>query len=94
MRIICSILLVAFYSAAQAGEASPRKTTSLNGEWTFHRDGSKETKTVMLPTHWETHEGLKFDGIGWYEKIAKYERDVLASRDSARIEPVPVATVA
>lgn len=33
-------------------------------------------------------------GIGWYEKIAKYERDVLASRDSARIEPVPVATVA
>lgn len=49
-------------------QTSPRATTSLNGEWTFHRDGSKETKPVTLPTHWETHEGLKFDGIGWYEK--------------------------
>ena len=22
----------------------------------------------LLPTHWETHEGLKYDGVGWYEK--------------------------
>src|SRR6476620_357397 len=48
--------------------SDPRKTISLNGEWTFRRDDQKDWKTVTLPTHWETHEGLKFDGIGWYEK--------------------------
>jgi hypothetical protein len=47
---------------------NPRKETSLNGQWRFQRDDQKEWKTVTLPTHWETHEGLKFDGIGWYEK--------------------------
>ncbi|MFT3878230.1 MAG: glycoside hydrolase family 2 TIM barrel-domain containing protein [Gemmatales bacterium] len=62
--LLISLLLL---SHVQAQE-TPRKTTSLNGEWQFHRDGSKENKDVTLPTHWETHEGLKFDGVGWYEK--------------------------
>ncbi|HQR08715.1 MAG TPA: hypothetical protein PLN21_17955, partial [Gemmatales bacterium] len=63
--LLCLVILLPNLVIAQE---SPRKTTSLNGEWQFHRDGSKEIKTVTLPTHWETHEGLKFDGIGWYEK--------------------------
>lgn len=62
------LMLVTCSANALYAQDSPRNTTNLNGEWTFHRDGSKETKTVTLPTHWETHEGLKFDGIGWYEK--------------------------
>jgi hypothetical protein len=65
MRYVVMLLLMAASASAQE---SPRKLTPLNGEWTFHRDGSSEKKTVALPTHWETHEGLKFDGIGWYEK--------------------------
>lgn len=66
--LLGNIALLLLTTVVSAQEVTPRKTTSLNGEWTFHRDGSGETKTVTLPTHWETHEGLKFDGIGWYEK--------------------------
>jgi hypothetical protein len=68
MKQLLSALAILLLFAPLHAQPSPRVTTSLNGEWTFHRDGSKETKTVTLPTHWETHEGLKFDGIGWYEK--------------------------
>ena len=67
MKQLLSALAILLLFAPLHAQPSPRVTTSLNGEWTFHRDGSKETKTVTLPTHWETHEGLKFDGIGWYE---------------------------
>ncbi|MBL8821466.1 MAG: beta galactosidase jelly roll domain-containing protein [Planctomycetia bacterium] len=62
------LILLLFLVNQGFAQDSPRKSTNLNNEWTFHRDGSKEIKTVTLPTHWETHEGLKFDGIGWYEK--------------------------
>ena len=70
MRIIISFILCWVMCSAISlwAQDSPRKAITLNGEWQFHRDGSKEIKTVTLPTHWETHEGLKFDGIGWYEK--------------------------
>ena len=68
MQFLGSACLIALFPFITFAQDSPRKTTSLNGEWQFHRDGSKEIKTVTLPTHWETHEGLKFDGIGWYEK--------------------------
>lgn len=52
----------------QTAKESPRKEISLNRQWRFRRDDQKDWKSVTLPTHWETHEGLKFDGIGWYEK--------------------------
>lgn len=68
MKLLLRSLAVLLLFAPLHAQPSARVTTSLNGEWTFHRDGSKETKSVTLPTHWETHEGLKFDGIGWYEK--------------------------
>jgi hypothetical protein len=68
MKLLLPTLAILIFIAPLHAQPSPRVTTSLNGEWTFHRDNSKETKPVTLPTHWETHEGLKFDGIGWYEK--------------------------
>jgi hypothetical protein len=64
--LIC--LLVWLFVSCHLSASEPRKTTSLNGEWKFRRDDQKDWKLVTLPTHWETHEGLKFDGIGWYEK--------------------------
>lgn len=47
-----------------------RQVTSLNGEWLFQRNGAKagEWKTVTIPSSFEQHEGIEFDGVGWYRK--------------------------
>ena len=47
-----------------------RQTISLGGDWLFQRDGVKPDawKTVALPASFEQHEGIEFNGIGWYRK--------------------------
>ena len=47
-----------------------RQVISLSGEWLFQRDGapSDEWKTVTVPSSFEQHEGIEFDGVGWYCK--------------------------
>lgn len=56
----------------QSDDHSPRRRLDLSGEWQFYldQDGRPQGpgKKVRLPTHWETHEGLRFDGVGWYER--------------------------
>lgn len=87
MRNLLPILPLLFPFVAVAEEASPRRTTSLNGEWRFQQEPSSggcqspeastaglrpplagEWKPVRVPQAWEHHEGMAFDGIGWYRK--------------------------
>ncbi|HMP16468.1 MAG TPA: hypothetical protein PKD72_05560, partial [Gemmatales bacterium] len=68
--IFCFVLFfksASIHSKLQAQQPD-RVTTSLNGAWHFYRENDADKKVVNLPTHWETHEGLKFDGTGYYEK--------------------------
>jgi len=55
---------------AQPFSNPSRQVTSLNGEWLFHREGARpdEWKTVTVPSSFEQHEGIEFDGVGWYRK--------------------------
>jgi hypothetical protein len=43
---------------------------SLNGAWLFQTNGAAagSRKTVPVPSAWETHEGARFDGLGWYRR--------------------------
>lgn len=60
-----------------------RQALPLDGTWQFRRDGDTKWKEVVLPGHWERHEGIRFDGIGWYERtvtppaVAKNQRLLL-----------------
>jgi beta-glucuronidase len=49
---------------------SARQTISLSGDWLFQRDGSRpdDWKTVQVPSSFEQHEGIEFNGVGWYRK--------------------------
>jgi hypothetical protein len=64
--IISLLFFLALTLSAPA--QTPRKTISLDGPWKFCQQGQRDWKTVQVPCSWETHEGMKFDGIGWYEK--------------------------
>ena len=50
---------------------SARQIISLNGDWLFQREGAKtdDWKTVPVPSSFEQHEGVTFDGVGCYRKI-------------------------
>jgi hypothetical protein len=61
--------------ADRAVSATPisvtRSAFSLNGSWTFQRDGALgvlSKKTVQVPSTFESHEGFDFDGVGIYDK--------------------------
>jgi hypothetical protein len=66
-RLAYSFLVLLANFASVVAE-SPRRTIFLNGSWQFRQDGEQTWKRVEVPCSWETHEGMKFDGIGWYEK--------------------------
>ena len=55
---------------AEAAAVPARQTISLDGDWLFQRDGAKadDWKTVPVPSSFEQHEGVTFDGVGWYRK--------------------------
>lgn len=59
---------VAVHLASAA--AATRTSTSLNGSWSFQRDGaaSNEWKQVTVPSSFQSHEGTNFHGVGWYRK--------------------------
>ena len=62
-----AVVLLALDLAAAPG--STRQTISLNGDWQFQRDGAPATewKTVPVPSSFESHEGVEFNGVGWYQ---------------------------
>jgi len=64
---LCAACLSATLDAA---DAASRTTISLNGDWLFQRDGAKadDWKTVPVPSSFEQHEGIAFNGVGWYRK--------------------------
>ena len=64
------LLTAAMFWGASAAAAPARQTISLNGDWLFQRDGAKadDWKTVPVPSSFEQHEGIAFDGVGWYRK--------------------------
>jgi hypothetical protein len=74
----CSLAAVVVIVAASCclgfgGEPSTnaaRQTISLSGEWLFQRDGANgdQWKKVVVPSSFEQHEGIAFDGVGWYRK--------------------------
>lgn len=41
---------------------------SLVDGWEFRRDGKNSWKPIHLPCPFEAHEGVLFDGVGWYRK--------------------------
>jgi hypothetical protein len=55
---------------AAPAPTSARQTISLNGDWLFQREGAKadDWKTVTVPSSFEQHEGVAFNGVGWYRK--------------------------
>jgi len=57
-------------STVQPSSNPVRQVTSLNGEWLFRRDAARtdEWKTVTVPSSFEQHEGIEFNGVGWYRK--------------------------
>ncbi len=67
MSLSAVTLLTVSIGSAFAQE-SVRQEISLNGEWSFRRDGDMDWKTVAVPSDFESHEGEKFDGIGWYRR--------------------------
>ena len=42
--------------------------SSLDEGWEFRRDGETHWKPVRVPATFESHEGVLFDGVGWYRK--------------------------
>ncbi|HMP04336.1 MAG TPA: glycoside hydrolase family 2 TIM barrel-domain containing protein, partial [Gemmatales bacterium] len=49
-------------------KAEGRRLLSLDGEWRFRREGANEWKSVCVPGAWQHHEGMDFQGVGWFEK--------------------------
>ncbi len=47
-----------------------RQTISLNGDWLFQREGAQADnwKVVSVPSSFEQHEGIAFNGVGYYRK--------------------------
>ncbi len=45
-----------------------RTRQPLSTGWEFRQEGQLEWKTVDLPSTFESHEGIEFDGIGWYRR--------------------------
>lgn len=74
MRWIIAIWLGLSCSVV-TGADSPRKQHSLDGPWKFAAGDKNPSqanlrwRTVTVPQAWEHHEGVSFDGIGWYRKV-------------------------
>lgn len=45
-----------------------RTMIRLDGDWEFRQDKQVDWKSIRVPCAFESHEGEKFDGIGWYRK--------------------------
>jgi hypothetical protein len=58
-------------SSAEPPPNAARQTISLDGDWLFQRDGAKadDWKTVKIPSSFEQHEGIEFNGVGRYRKV-------------------------
>jgi hypothetical protein len=71
---VVAVVFSAMCTAATSGREWPtdaaRPTIPLCGDWLFQRDGAKadQWKTVTLPASFEQHEGIEFDGVGWYKR--------------------------
>ncbi|HEX2972603.1 MAG TPA: hypothetical protein VHP11_09735, partial [Tepidisphaeraceae bacterium] len=68
-----SILPLVLATASLGVEKAPgtsRQSISLNGEWLFQREGAKadEWKMVKVPSSFEQHEGIEFNGVGIYRR--------------------------
>ncbi|MCC6124932.1 MAG: hypothetical protein IT426_08220 [Pirellulales bacterium] len=74
LGLLLAVLFSGTFPCAGVGSEPPanpaRQTISLGGDWLFRRDGDKADawKTVELPSSFERHEGIEFNGVGWYEK--------------------------
>ncbi len=66
---ICRALPMSGDVAAPSSPAV-REVISLKGAWLFQREGagSDEWQTVTVPSSFEQHEGIEFNGVGWYRK--------------------------
>lgn len=65
--VLCAVALCAASWMEPAW--GDRTVQSLNGSWQFRREGSTDVwREVQLPTSFEEHEGIEFDGVGIYRK--------------------------
>lgn len=71
LTCVASLLVMLFAPDCCSAQESVRIELSLNGEWSFRRDGETTWKSVTVPSDFESHEGEKFDGIGWYRRRFK-----------------------
>lgn len=70
-RFALPAALAVVTSLVTALPAAPaRQSIALNGEWQFQRDGAAATewKKVPVPSSFESHEGIEFNGVGWYQR--------------------------
>lgn len=55
---------------ADSDEApSTRSIILVDGQWDFRQETQSDWHAVQVPNSFETHEGEKFDGVGWYRKV-------------------------
>ncbi len=72
-RLTALVLVLSLSSLLKGAEPltpAVRRTTSLDGAWEFQRDGAtaSDWKTIAVPSSFEAHEGIEFDGVGWYRR--------------------------
>jgi hypothetical protein len=60
----------------------------LNAGWEFRRDNRDTWKSVAIPSTFESHEGVRFDGIGHYRIDLK---ETLAQQTGRRLETLGAA---
>jgi beta-galactosidase/beta-glucuronidase len=68
LRVLVSLL--ASLSISQAALEAPRQIISLDGQWLFQRDKApaEQWKQVSVPSSFQSHEGIEFQGVGWYKQ--------------------------
>ena len=71
--VVAAVIAGALHCSGFGLEPPPhpaRQTVSLNGDWLFRRDGAEtdDWKAIRVPSSFEEHEGVEFDGAGWYRK--------------------------
>lgn len=81
---VCAIVAAFVFDAnlVRSQDADIRTVMSLNGDWQFRREPEETWKTVSLPASFESHEGIGFDGIGWYRTKLP---ESLSIRDNQRV---------
>lgn len=89
--VFLACLLLGFGTLGAA--AAPRRTFSLDGEWSFRRQNETNAwKQVAVPSVFQAHEGADWHGVGMYRKT--FARPALEEKERLLIHFAAAATEA